>query len=800
MAGKKRNRKSKKNTKRNFPWFKLAFGLAFLSTFFFALFVSLVWVGAFGKLPSPGALKSIENDNASEVISADGELMGRFFIENRLTIGNKDISPFVINALISTEDSRFFEHRGIDYVSLGRVLLKTIVFGNKAQGGGSTISQQLARNLFPRSGNNWWSLPVNKTKEAIIANRLEKVYSKEQILNLYLNTVPYGEEIFGIETAAQRFFSKSAGDLNPSEAATLVGMLAANTAYNPRVNPEKSLARRNIVLDRMQDQGFLTPGEKQQWVERPMDMKYRKIDHNTGIAPYFRNYIKKQVETILQEVQEDSIDIFTEGLKIYTTINSELQAYAEVSVNQHMTRLQKEFNYHWKDKTPWDNEASDIFINAVRNSNRYQELMAKGFSDGDILKQLKETPSILPENSGADKKPKISILDSIKLDLLTLHAGFLALDPYSGHILAWIGGINHKYYQFDHVTSRRQVGSTFKPLVYATALEQGMDPCEFISNERRVYEEYDDWSPANSDGNYEGFYSLKGGLAYSVNTITAEIIQETGVDPVISLAKKMGITSDIPRVPSIALGAAEISLKEMLTAYTTFIREGRPKKPVGLLKIEDKNGNVLYQYEPEIEYKPVINLETSLMMIQMLKEVVDTGTARGLRTVYGLSGDLAGKTGTTQDNADGWFIGFTPHILAGCWVGAENPSIHFRTTTLGQGAYMALPVVGSFFQKLEHSRKNQIYTSGYFPILPAHLQEKMSCANYSRTDPQMSIFEKLFSRKIRNDSIRALRREQRLMERELRLKENGNKKPSLGDKIRGLFRKKNKVPADTTRK
>lgn len=793
----KKHKKSKRKVKSNFPWFKLVFGLILLGIFSFALFVSIVWIGAFGRLPSREDLKSIENDNASEVYSADGKLMGRYFIENRLTIGNKDISPHVTNALISTEDSRFFEHKGIDFISLGRVLTKTIIFGNKSQGGGSTISQQLARNLFPRSGNSWWSLPVNKTKEAIVANRLEKVYSKEQILNLYLNTIPFGEEIFGIETASQRFFSKSAGELNPSEAAVLVGMLAANTAYNPRLNPERSEARRNIVLNRMEQQGFPSTIETQEWIEKPIELNYRKIDHNTGIAPYFRDIIKIKVEEVLLKTQLDSINIFTDGLKIYTTINSSLQAYAEESVKSNMTRLQKEFNYHWKNKTPW-NDTSALFSNAIKNSKRYQQLLTEGLSEDEIMMKFNQALSTPPGKSDAEDIKLISPLDSIRQDLLMLHTGFLAIDPFSGHILAWIGGINHKFYQYDHVTSKRQVGSTFKPIVYSTALELGMDPCEFISNEKHVYEEFDDWSPSNSDGNYEGYYSLKGGLAHSVNTITAEIIIETGVDPVISLAKKMGITSKIPRVPSIALGSAEISLLEMLNAYTTFLRDGRPKKSIGLLKIEDKNGKIIYQHEPASEHIPVMDRETSLMMIHMLKEVVDTGTARSLRSVYGLQGDLAGKTGTTQNNADGWFIGFTPHILAGCWVGAENPSIHFRTTALGQGAYTALPVVARFFQKLERSRKNQVYTSGYFPLLPAHLNEKMDCPEYSRADPKMNIFEKLFSKKIRNDSIRAIKREKRLLERELRLQESGKKKPGFGDKIRNLFRKKKTEPTDTT--
>lgn len=779
-------------------WIKLGISLTLLGILCFSVFVFSVWTGGFGKLPSRINLSNIEQNTASEVYSADGELMGRYFIENRLTIGNKDISTHVINALIATEDSRFFEHRGIDPISLGRVLYKTILIGNKSQGGGSTISQQLARNLYPRDGNSWWSLVVSKTKEVIIANRLEKIYTKDQVLNLYLNTVPFGEEIYGIETASQRFFSKHAGDLNPAEAANLIGMLAANTAYNPRINPEKSLARRNMVLHRMGEQGFLPAAEILKWSESQINLKYRRIDHNTGIAPYFRDYLKIKIEKILNTRHDDSIHLFTDGLQIYTTIDSRLQYYAEESVKQHMRRLQKEFNLHWQDKSPWE-DTTGLFIKTVRKSSRYRQLIQKGLNESEILILLKQPISALPGNQGGEKNIMLSPLDSIRQDLLTLHTGFLAMDPFSGYILAWVGGINHEFFKYDHVTAKRQTGSTFKPIVYSTALENGMEPCDFILNERKVYNDFDGWSPANSDENYEGYYSLKGGLVHSVNTITAEVIMQTGIDNVIELTKNMGISADIPRVPSIALGSAEISLFEMLNAYTTFLRYGVPVEPIGLQLIKDRSGNILYKHEPSEEQHPVIDGETSLIMVHMLKEVVDSGTARSLRSVYNLKGDLAGKTGTTQNNADGWFIGFTPRLLAGCWVGAENPSVHFRTTDLGQGAYTALPIFARFIQKLEHDQRFQEYTSGSFPLLPAHLERKLDCVDYSFENPKMNFFKRLFRFEPRNDSIRVKKREERLHKRQQRKEKKTKEGSGFKKTLNKLFGSKNKTePPDST--
>jgi len=785
----KRTRKKTRKSKKTKFWLKFGLNLFLTGTSLLAFFMFLIWIGVFGKIPSKKEISRIENNTASEVFTSDGKLMGRFFIENRLRTGKDGLSPNVINALVATEDARFFEHKGIDYISLGRVLVKTIIFRNKSQGGGSTISQQLSRNLYRRDGNHWWSLPVNKVKEAITANRIEKVYGKEQVLNLYLNTVPFGEEIYGIETAAQRFFSKSAKDLNPAEAATLIGMLAANTAYNPRLHPENSKKRRNIVLHRMESQGFLSHAETIKWFKTPINLKYKKIDHNTGIAPYFRNHLRIEVEKILKEEYSDTINLLTDGLRIYTSIDSRLQSYAEQSMRKHMARLQKEFNAHWKNRTPWKNNPA-IFQNAVHNSRRYKALKSEGLDEKEIFSELKKKTSNLPGQT--ESKYKVSALDSVRQELLTLHTGFLAIDPSNGYILAWIGGINHKYFQYDHVKAKRQVGSTFKPIVYAAALKNGMEPCSFLANERKVYSDYNDWSPANDDNNYEGYYSLKGGMAHSVNTIAADVIMKTGIHRVISLAQDLGISSDFPEVPSIALGTVEISLLEMLQAYSAFLRYGSYVEPIGLIRIEDRNGKILYEPETFAEKENAFNKETSLEMIYMLKEVVDSGTARSLRTVFHLNGELAGKTGTTQNNADGWFIGFTPNILAGCWVGAENPSVHFRTTRLGQGAYMALPVFAGFIRKTSNDPALRKYTSGRFPILPVHLKHMLDCPDDSLENPELSFFEKLFGKNKEMDSLQLIRKKEHLLKREEEKLKRKEKNKNFMNKVRKFFRKKKK--------
>jgi penicillin-binding protein 1A len=762
MMAKRRKKNNKKSSRRG-QVIKVLLTLLLAGFFLFVFFVFLVWVGVFGEIPSREQLAAIRQNTASEVYSADGRLMGRYYLENRLTVGNDRVSPYVKHALVATEDARFFEHHGIDYISLGRVLVKTILLRNRAQGGGSTLSEQLARNLFPRPGKKWTVLLVSKVKEAVIAARLEKVYDKEQILMLYLNTVPFGEDIYGIETASLRFFGKHAGDLNPAEAATLIGMLAANTAYNPRLHPERSRRRRDIVLRRMGEHGFLKKNEVKKWQQTPIRLHYTRIDNNTGIAPYFRDYLKVRVERYLKENYGDTLDLLTDGLKIYTSIHSGIQQAAAQAVKQRMALLQKEFDAHWRGRRPVD-EHSPVFLRALQNAPRYRIWKAQGLEDEEIMKKMHDPVK------GADGH-SYTPLDSLWRSLMTLHAGFVAIDPVTGYVRAWVGGVDHSRWQYDHVTSRRQVGSTFKPFVYAAALEAGMEPCEFISNERRTFPQFDDWSPENAEGEYEGYYSLKGALAHSVNTVTAELINRTGVEQVVSLAHRLGVETEIPEVPSIALGSVSLSLYELTRAYCPFVNGGRRTDPVVLTKIIDKKGRILYEYKPsQGEAAQVLSRDVSLEMLYMLREVVDSGTARSLHSAYRLPNALAGKTGTTQNNADGWFIGILPRLVTGTWVGAESPEIHFRTLTLGQGAHTALPVFALFVQGMNRDATVRKYAAGSFPALYYPLTERMNCADFSPENPEKNFFERLFGRKQVSDSLRQVRKKEKEQRKDARRK------------------------------
>lgn len=748
-ASKDKQSKGTASKKNNSTWKRTALiwslrVLGGMITFFF-LMVLMVYIGVFGKLPSETKLKGIENNTASMVYSVDGKIMGGYYVQNRQTIPKQEIPQSVKDALIATEDSRFFEHKGLDFIGIGRVVIKTFLFGDKSQGGGSTISQQLAKNLYPRRNLGILSMPVNKIREGFIASRLEKAFIKEDILAMYLNTVPFGEDIYGIEAASQRFFSKKARFLNPAEAATLVGMLAANTAYNPRLNPDKSTARRNIVLGRMETNHFLTPEETEKWKNSPLKVKYTRYDHNSGVSPYFRERIRVKVEEILKDKFGDQYNIYTDGLKIYTTIDSRLQSYADQSSAQQMKALQVEFNEHWKNKEPWA-AAPKILKDAVRQSGRYAALKQQGLNHEAIMKQMAIPVKMSIFSQGGYKMVEMSPLDSVKHYLKILNTGFMAMDARTGHILAWIGGVDHRAFQYDHVTSQRQVGSTFKPFVYATALLDGAQPCDYYPNVKEIYHDYNDWSPSNADGKYEGYYTLKGALSQSVNTVAAQLIIKTGADDVVDLAHAMGIESDIPEYPSIALGTASLSLYEMVAAYAPFVNNGKKVEPVGLLKIEDQNGKVLYKHSQAKDQETVLDPDVARMMVEMMRAVIDEGTGKSLRAVYGLNSDLAGKTGTTQDNTDGWFIACTPTLVAGAWVGNDNPAIRFRSTALGQGAHTALPIFARFLRQAEADPRFNKYTQARFDSLPEYMVNRFDCEPFVLENPEKNFIERIFDK------------------------------------------------------
>lgn len=717
-------------------------GVAIIAvTIFIGFLVGSVYLGLFGKLPTPENILSIDQDNASLVYTADGTLMGKYYLINRQSIDNDAISPFVREALIATEDNRFFEHHGLDVISLGRVIFKSILLGNVSQGGGSTISQQLAKNLYGRTSYGIFSLPVNKIKEMFIASRLEDVYSKEEILTLYLNTVAFGEDVYGIEAAAWRYFNKPSAKLNVPESATLVGMLAANTYYNPRLYPERSETRRNLVLSRMVVQGFITEEDAAMYQEQPIQLDYNLMDINQGIAPYFRAYIRRQVGKILQEKYGDTYNPETDGLKIYTSLDIQLQSFAEQAIVSHMKKLQAEFDKHWASKEPWY-QYPDVYQKRLQETKTYKTLKAEGKSKGEIEKEMNIPHALQILTPEGEQVVEMSTADSVKHYLRMLNTGFLALDPKTGAILAWVGGINHQYLPYDHVLSERQVGSTFKPLVYTTALNSGMQPCQMFANEQMVYEDYDDWSPANSEGEYEGWYSMKGGLKNSVNTVTAEIMMETGPENVVALARELNIDTHIPEVPSIALGTAEISLFEMVEAYSAFANNGYVVNSFGVLRIEDSNGEILYEQGTPQYGNVAFNEDVAVEITDMLQGVVNEGTGRSLRSIYGVHSDIAGKTGTTQNNADGWFIGYTPNFVAGVWVGAELPIIHFRTIALGSGAHQALPIFGMVVNKMENDQKLTSQYLSPFPALSDTLLLAMDCPDFTLEEPDKNFFDK----------------------------------------------------------
>ncbi|MEI6275811.1 MAG: transglycosylase domain-containing protein [Prolixibacteraceae bacterium] len=677
-----------------------ALKLGLFGLFLMSILFVLVYIGTFGELPDAETLVKIKEPVGTEVLSQDGKVLGRYYVENRSSVTFKNISPNVINALVSTEDARFYEHRGIDEWAVLRVFIKTIFMANRSSGGGSTLSQQIAKNIFGR--DNWGplTLPVSKIRESIIAYRLEKLYAKNEILTLYLNTVPFGENTFGIGTAAERYFSTTPSKLSVPQAATLVGLLKANNAYNPRLYPEKSLQRRNTVIRQMQKYNHLSEVEANRFCKEPLNLKYIYLVYNTGPAPYFREMIRPQLEKWCADNNKEDgtpYNLYTDGLKIYTTIDFRIQKYAETAMKNHMKELQSTFNGEWKAEAPWGKN-NEIVLRGMKRSVRYKRLVESGKSDKEIALIFKTPANIKLFSWDGDQLVKISPIDSVKASLKLLHCGFVAMDPRNGKVKAWIGGNDFRYFQYDHVTSARQVGSAFKPFIYAAALENGLPPDKYYANQQITYSDYQDWSPGNADNEYGGYFSLEGALCKSVNTVSVQVLLETGISETVQLAQKMGIQADIPRYPSIALGAVDVPLLQMVKAYCCFPGEGMTIEPSYLVRIEDGKGKVLKKFTSDFVSEQVLSTENARIMNHYLEAVANEGTGAAIKTRFNIPGAFAGKTGTTQNFADGWFMGYTPTLVTGCWVGGEDPLVHFKSLVHGQGAYMALPIVGGFFK------------------------------------------------------------------------------------------------------
>lgn len=705
--------------------------LAVISLF---LFFS-VYFGAFGALPSKADLLKINNANASEIYAIDDIELGKYYNENRTNASLSEIPYYLINGLVATEDARFYRHSGIDPRALMRVFFRTVLMGDLDSGGGSTLSQQLVKNVYGRKNYGALSVPVNKIKELILASRLEKVYSKAEIMELYLNTVPFGErDVYGVKVAARRFFNKSLFELSIQESAVLVGMLAGNTLYNPVLNPESSVERRNTVLRRMVQADFLTLVQYDSIALLPLETDYVQEGKNQGLATYFRAHLQAELEGALQKIRKPDgspYDLKTDGLKIYTTIDARLQSYAESAINELMPSIQKRFAEDWAGRKSGP-IPDQVLAKAINSSKRYRRLIAQGYTEEMALEEMAKPVKMYMFSWEDEGLIDLSPIDSIRRQLTRLHAGMVVADPHTGAIKAWVGGINHGYYQYDHVKSSRQVGSTFKPVVYAKALEEARYPCDYFENERITYPEYEDWSPRNSDGEYGGYYSMPGAISNSVNTVSVQLALETGLEEVRTLAKNLGMEGKIPEGPAISLGTMDASLLDMIRVYGTFANEGKRPELHYLDRIEDRNGNVIYEYpKPSpATFEQVLSPETNALVVNLLETVVDSGTARKLRYQYGLRNDVAGKTGTTQDQSDGWFMGFTPDLVFGAWVGAELPSVHFRTLYRGQGSSTALPFVGSFLQKTMKDPHFRKIRGSKFPPLVDSLAYMLDCPHF----------------------------------------------------------------------
>lgn len=686
-------------------WITFLSGVLFMVLFFTA--ISLGWLGF---MPDIEELENPKSNLASIIYSSDQEELGKYYIQNRANIKYHELPKELVDAAVATEDARFYQHSGIDL----RGLVRVVVFAG-SKGGGSTITQQLAKNMFPRDILSKPELIIRKFKEWVIAVKLEYNYTKEEIVAMYFNQVAFGMNNFGIETAAKTYFGKEPIDLKIEESAVLVGMLKAPSAYNPILHYDSAKHRRNVVLNQMVKYNYLDRESYDSLKTLEIDVsKYRRLDHNEGLATYFREYLRGELKDWCANHYKpngEPYNLYKDGLRIYTTINSKMQAYAEEAVKEHLGgELQEDFFNHWKNrkKAPFWNiskkQYDRILSQAKKRSERYRRLKRKKATDAEIDTAF-NTPTEMQVFSWDGYIDTIMTpIDSILYYKHFLNVGMMSVEPHTGYVRAYVGGIDYRHFKYDHVMQgRRQVGSTFKPFVYASAFQElGYGPCTMAPNVPVTFEMPDgqpDWTPKNSDDKREGeMVSLKWALANSVNYISAFLMKRVKPQKVIELARKMGIESDIPAVPAICLGTPSLKVYEMVGALSTFANKGVYNKPVFLTRIEDKNGNVIEQFRGE--QTDAMSEETAYRLLELLKGVVETGTGRRIIFRYKLNNPIAGKTGTTDNQSDGWFMGLTPDLVTGVWVGNEDRSAHFRTIRLGQGANMALPIWGLYMQKV----------------------------------------------------------------------------------------------------
>jgi penicillin-binding protein 1A len=715
-------------------WRFVGLGLGLIVFYIVAVSFNFFWL--FGGMPDLKTLENPKSELASELISEDGKSLGKYFFENRTPIEIGQISPNLLEALVATEDARFVNHSGIDPRSLLRVV-KGVVSGNSSSGGGSTLTQQVAKNLFQTRSEKYRGvlghLPlvktvISKTKEWVLSVILERKYTKQEILKMYLNTVSFGNNTYGIKVAAKTYFNKEAWDLNVPESAVLVGMLQNPTLYNPLRFPTNTINRRNTVMAQMVKYDYLAPEKFEVFRVQPLNLDFTVDSHNTGLAPYFResmrNYLKSWVK-LYNEEHDTELDLYTSGLRIYTTIDSRMQRYQEQAIQEHMKQQQKLFDEHWQGRNPWiDANGKEIpgFIDrAVRISPHFIALK-RDLGEEKAWEVMRKPYKMKVFSWEGEKEITMSPIDSIKYYKRFLRAGMMSMDPRNGHIKAWVGGISFKHLKYDHVKQgKRQPGSTFKPFVYVSGLDKSfLTPCDHITDAPVYFGPADGvpggWSPKNSDNKYSyRSLSLRQALGKSINTVSAHIMKMVRPKTVVEYAHKLGITSPLDPKPALCLGISDVSVYEMVGAYCSFANGGHRTEPMTILRIEDRHGNILQQFYQKQNQELSENMAYNMLYL-MRGAVEDPGGTAGRLRQYGVTegNEIAAKTGTTSNYSDGWFMGMTQHLVSGIWVGGEDRSIHFRTIALGQGGRMAMPAWGLFMQKVYNDPTLTEYRKGPF--------------------------------------------------------------------------------------
>lgn len=736
----------KENTRKKIvKWFWI------LVTAPFALvLLALLLVGAFARIPSFEELEHPDNKLATQVLSDNGEVLATFHIENRTYVSYDELSPYLVEAAVATEDARFYRHSGIDMKGLARVFFKTILMRDSSQGGGSTITQQLAKTLYPRREVNsrvpGWSKVMmvwTKLKEWITAVKLERDYTKEEIVDMYLNSIFFGSGAYGVKAASETFFAKEPSDLKVEEAALLVGMVNKPTRYNPALNPERSLERRNFVIGQMHKNGYLTREQCDSIQQVPITLSYQVQDHNSGLAPYFRDMIRRDMTAkaprrsdyqYAEDFSRDSLrwkedplygwlnknkkpdgsryDLDRDGLRIYTTINAKMQKYAEEAVAEHLGKnLQKSFDREvkWKKNKPFANDVDSktvqtLMKQARRWSDRYRLQHKAGKSDAEIYAQFSKPVKmrVFAWNSKGYADTTMTPDDSIRYYKSILRCGFVAMEPQTGYVKAYVGGPNYRYFKYDNVRQgKRQIGSTVKPFLYTLAMQEGLSPCDKVVNQSQTFVLFDGstWTPRSTDKEewLGKTVTLRWGLAHSSNNISAFLMKELGPEALARMMRQMGVRSHIDEVYSLCVGPVEVSVFDMVSAYNTFPSHGTYITPQYVTRITDGDGRELGSFTTQ--KREAISEQTAYLMVNLMSGVINEGTGSRLRSVYGLRGEIAGKTGTTNDNSDGWFIGYTPNITAGVWVGGEDRQVHFNSLALGSGSNMSLPIWGIWMKK-----------------------------------------------------------------------------------------------------